>query len=251
MCRRLGELPGVVAVYTGEDIARLSEPAQAGANHGCNHDAGAPVTFVYSLATDKVRYVGDPFAMVVAEDRYIAEDAPRADRRGPSRCSNPSSPTRMRSTRTSRWSSTRFEDNVTLSSDLVQGDPRRRLCQADRVDHGDCCRSTDTSRSPMECRGLVASWDPDSEHLTVHASTQSPHMLRLLMPPQIGVPMEQDSRRWLPTSAVVSASKTPCPREDVAVVVASIDLGPASQVDRRPARTPRVRWPGPGRRWRN
>ena len=30
---------------------------------------------VYALATDKVRYVGDPIALVVAEDRYIAEDA--------------------------------------------------------------------------------------------------------------------------------------------------------------------------------
>ncbi len=29
----------------------------------------------YALATDKVRYVGDPIAMVVAEDRYVAEDA--------------------------------------------------------------------------------------------------------------------------------------------------------------------------------
>ena len=30
---------------------------------------------VHALATDKVRYVGDPIALVVAEDRYIAEDA--------------------------------------------------------------------------------------------------------------------------------------------------------------------------------
>ncbi len=44
---------------------------------------------------------------------------------------------------------------------------------------------------PMECRGLVATWDADREHLTIHSSTQSPHMLRMLLPPQIGVPMEQ------------------------------------------------------------
>ena len=29
----------------------------------------------FALATDKVRYVGDPIAMVVAESRYVAEDA--------------------------------------------------------------------------------------------------------------------------------------------------------------------------------
>ena len=36
---------------------------------------GLKAPAVHALATDKVRYVGDPIALVVAEDRYIAEDA--------------------------------------------------------------------------------------------------------------------------------------------------------------------------------
>ena len=74
-CRRPEGSPGVVAVYTGEDIARLSKPAQAGATTGATMMPGLRSPHFYSLATDKVRYVGDPIAMVVAEDRYVAEDA--------------------------------------------------------------------------------------------------------------------------------------------------------------------------------
>ena len=69
------ELPGVVAVYTGEDIARLTHAAAPGAAIGMHLMPGLHAPAVFALATDKVRYVGDPIALVVADDRYIAEDA--------------------------------------------------------------------------------------------------------------------------------------------------------------------------------
>src|SRR5436305_9753679 len=68
-------LPGVVAVYTGADLGRLTNAAAPGAAIGLNLLPGLKAPAVYALATDKVRYVGDPIALVVAEDRYIAEDA--------------------------------------------------------------------------------------------------------------------------------------------------------------------------------
>ena len=77
---------------------------------------------------------------------------------------------------------------------------------------------------PMECRGLVASWDAANEHLTIHSSTQSPHMLRLLLPPQIGVPMEK-IRVLAADVGGGFGLKNGVSREDVAVVAASIDLG--------------------------
>jgi 2-furoyl-CoA dehydrogenase large subunit len=57
---------GVWAVITGEDVRKLSEPF-----------LGAVKTPVHqwSLAVERVRYVGEPVALVVAESRYIAEDA--------------------------------------------------------------------------------------------------------------------------------------------------------------------------------
>ena len=59
-------LPGVFAVMTGEDVARLTRSMTVGvkANVEC-----------WPIARDRVRYVGEPVALVVAENRYIAEDA--------------------------------------------------------------------------------------------------------------------------------------------------------------------------------
>ena len=57
---------GVWAVITGEDVRNLSEPFLAAVK--------TPVQ-QWSLAVERVRYVGEPVALIVAESRYIAEDA--------------------------------------------------------------------------------------------------------------------------------------------------------------------------------
>ncbi|MFZ0990188.1 MAG: xanthine dehydrogenase family protein molybdopterin-binding subunit, partial [Xanthobacteraceae bacterium] len=57
---------GVWAVITGEDVRKLSDPFLAAVK--------TPVQ-QWTLAVERVRYVGEPVAMVVAESRYIAEDA--------------------------------------------------------------------------------------------------------------------------------------------------------------------------------
>ncbi len=63
------EIPGVVAVITGEDIAKISDPFLVAVK------ADVPQ---WSLAVERVRYVGEPVALVLAETRYIAEDAGEA-----------------------------------------------------------------------------------------------------------------------------------------------------------------------------
>lgn len=59
-------LPGVRTVLTGEDVQRWSQPFVVGVKQPMQH---------WALAVDRVRYVGEPVAVVVADDRYIAEDA--------------------------------------------------------------------------------------------------------------------------------------------------------------------------------
>lgn len=59
-------LPGVRAVLTGDDVQRWSLPFVVGVKQPMQH---------WALAVDRVRHVGEPVAVVVAEDRYIAEDA--------------------------------------------------------------------------------------------------------------------------------------------------------------------------------
>jgi carbon-monoxide dehydrogenase large subunit len=68
---------GVAAIYTFDDLGAYGEPAPLLVPpppipdlifHPCTHRP---------LATAKVRYVGEPLAMIVAENRYVAEDAVR------------------------------------------------------------------------------------------------------------------------------------------------------------------------------
>ena len=58
--------PGVLAVITGRDVERQSSPFSLGVS--------SPVKY-YPTAIDKVRFVGEPVAVVVATSRYAAEDA--------------------------------------------------------------------------------------------------------------------------------------------------------------------------------
>jgi 2-furoyl-CoA dehydrogenase large subunit len=60
------EQPGVVGILTGGDVAAMSRPFPVALD-------GAPP--YYAAAVDVVRYQGEPLAVVVARDRYVAEDA--------------------------------------------------------------------------------------------------------------------------------------------------------------------------------
>ena len=57
---------GVWAVITGDDVRKISDPFLVALK--------TPV-HQWSLAVGRVRYVGEPVALVVAESRYLAEDA--------------------------------------------------------------------------------------------------------------------------------------------------------------------------------
>ena len=63
-------LPGVIGVLTGKDMPGVKTiPMRTGKVPGLERSQQTPII------TTKARYVGDPVAVVVAEDRYIAEDA--------------------------------------------------------------------------------------------------------------------------------------------------------------------------------
>jgi 2-furoyl-CoA dehydrogenase large subunit len=59
-------VPGVVGVLTGQEVARWCRPFAVAAERPGQY---------YPCAIDKVRYVGEPVAVVIATDRYVAEDA--------------------------------------------------------------------------------------------------------------------------------------------------------------------------------
>jgi len=65
-CAEALKMPGVFAVVTGEDMARETDPLIVGFEN--------PIDY-HGMAIDKVRYVGEPVAVLAAVDRYRAEDA--------------------------------------------------------------------------------------------------------------------------------------------------------------------------------
>ncbi len=72
-------MPGVLAVYTGHDlIAAGLEKMGAGINFKQRNGSDMPKPVQAPLAIDKVRYVGDPVAIVIAEARHQAKDAAEA-----------------------------------------------------------------------------------------------------------------------------------------------------------------------------
>jgi len=59
-------VPGVGCVVTGEDARRWTKPFAVAVKTAMQH---------WCLAVDRVRYVGEPVAVVLAHDRHLAEDA--------------------------------------------------------------------------------------------------------------------------------------------------------------------------------
>jgi carbon-monoxide dehydrogenase large subunit len=181
-------LPGVVAVFTGADLDAMTvrgpDPLLAYIGMG----AGGPD---YSLlATDKVRFVGDPVAVVVADSRYLAEDGcelVEVDYEG-------LPPVVSAASALDPGSEPVFAD---LGSNVI-GPPRRAefgdlsgvFAAADRIAefHFDVHRHQNV---PMEGRGMVVSPDAESGRLTVYAATQSVHLTRAGIASCLGIAPEQ------------------------------------------------------------
>lgn len=165
------EMPGVVAVFTGQDIARWTTRARMAPPI----DGLQPME-MDALPIDKVRFQGDPVACVVASDRYLAEDA--AEQVQVAYEPLPAV--------TDMWQA--LEPNAprvddALSSNLVShqkatfGDPEARRREAHRVVESSFSMHRQT-HLPIETRGCVAVWDAGREHLTFHVGNQVPHPYR-------------------------------------------------------------------------
>ena len=163
-------MPGVIAVWTHNDIKHLGPLPVAG------QIPGMQLSEHYPLAGDKVRHVGDPVAAVVATDPYAARDAAMAVQADyeplPATVDleeavKPGAPILHE----------QFTTNVAYVFPLNVGDLDGAFAGADRVVSG---RFYNQRLIPlaMEPRGSVALWEPGPQHLTLWASTQGPHIIR-------------------------------------------------------------------------
>ncbi len=214
-------LPGVVAAFTGAELEEMTVP---GPDALSALMGGAGPTPEFSLlATDKVRFVGDPVAIVVAESRYLAEDGCELveveyDDLPPvakaSVALDPASPPLFAN----------LGDNIVRPHSRSEfGDVSATFAAADRVFdyHIDVHRHQNV---PMEGRGCVASYDADTGVMTVYAATQSVHVSRIAVAMRLG--MEHDKVRVLAGDIGGSFGlKIGASREELAAAAASRALG--------------------------
>ena len=177
--------PGVVAVFTGEEVEALLKPGPVGIQALVGGDYPAYTL----LCTDKVRFVGDPVVLVVAESRYLAEDA----------CElveidyHDLAPVASAEEAIDAESPPIFEDLGTnilsTKGPTIYGDVEGAFARADRVLRLHL-REHRVQNVPMECRGIVANFDPATGRLTVHVACQGVHLVRTTLAARLGLEPE-------------------------------------------------------------
>ncbi len=163
--------PGVTAVLTGADLQRLTHPFL-----GTLAFPGLYGPPYWALATDRVRMVGDPVAVVVADSRAVAEDAcelidvdyePLEPVATMDHALDPARP--------ALWP--KAGGNVMFRETRRSGDVAAAFAAADRIIRRQFSQHRH-SNQPMETRGSVAEIDPVTGDLTLHTANQALHLAR-------------------------------------------------------------------------
>jgi carbon-monoxide dehydrogenase large subunit len=220
--------PGVIRVLTGEDARRDMRPIPEAWN---TREIGAKGIEWYPIIADRVRYVGEVVAAVIAEDRWTASAAlddivvdyeelpvvtdpiaamqPGADLVEPA------------------WG-----DNILVSRDWSAGDVDAAFADAEHSVHGSV-RSNRITGVSIEARGCVASWDSFGRKLTFWESTQNPHPLRTFLAETLNV-AEGSIHVIQPHVGGAFGLKQPPFQEEPVVAYAAILLGrPVKWIEER------------------
>jgi carbon-monoxide dehydrogenase large subunit len=208
-------MPGVIAVYTESDIRTVmpdiypklaGDTGQDAEEIAEEDDASIPVPDVYPLAWDKVRYVGEPVAVVIAETKAQAEDAaslvvidaePLDAVIDPYEATEDGAPLIYEN----------VKNNISVREATVHGDVDAALNSA-------AIRIKANIRSPrcaplaMEGRAIVAQPDAILGGLTFWTSTQAPHWNRNDIAKALGLSPRARSARSHRKSAEASAPRS-------------------------------------------
>jgi carbon-monoxide dehydrogenase large subunit len=183
------ETPGVVAIYTAEDLGDywrpgpLLVPPPPIPNLVFHQRTQVP------LAKGKVRHVGEPIAVVVAESRYLAEDA--AEKVVVMIDPLPAV-VDIEKALSSDAALIHDELDQNLNAHAIQrkGDYETARQQAHKVIKRRFLYDRGTAAA-MENRGIVASWDAKSEQLLMYDTTQAPIAIRNGIAAMLGLSEKQ------------------------------------------------------------
>ena len=185
------EMPGVLCVLTGAEIAERTNPIPEAWDPA---EVGAKSVRWYSLCPDRVRFVGEAVAAVVAEDRFTAHEALASlvvDYEelpvvvDPEEAMKPEAP----------LIEPDWGENLIVTRDFQVGEPDAVFEEAgDRVVRGTvkCNRVTGASLEP---RGVLAAYDPYTgvpHRLGLHPGSASASRLP---GPDASHPGDEDPRR--------------------------------------------------------
>ena len=171
---------GVVAVVTPDDLADAPELVTA------SHRPEAKVGTRPLLPADRVRYVGEPVAVVVASSRYVAEDA--CELVGVEYEPLPALTDAVEALAPGAEAiHEELGDNNFAHIEFEAGDVEKAFGEAERV-FEKRFHFGRTHAAPLEGRGMIASWDEVGGELTVWNSTQMPHLVRTMLASLFGVP---------------------------------------------------------------
>ncbi|MGZ8844352.1 MAG: xanthine dehydrogenase family protein molybdopterin-binding subunit [Pyrinomonadaceae bacterium] len=176
------KMPGVVAVYTGKDIAEKIGPVPCAAAL-----PGLKVPDYRVLATNKALFVGHPIAAVVATDMYTARDAAEVMYPGVMVEELPFVSHPIDGVNTNTLIHEHFEDNIAYKLTSGEGDIDAAMKAADKIVSQEMIHQR-LAPIAMEPRGVLARYFPGEEELTVWSSTQIPHLLRTQLALMIGIP---------------------------------------------------------------
>ncbi len=188
-CTAARALPGVAAVLTGADLQALTTSLVVGVK--------APIE-CWPIAVERVRYVGEPVAVVVAADRYLAEDAMDliAVRYGvrpavvdPMEAMAPDAPVLHAG----------LGGNVASDRSFRYGDPEAAFAAAaHKVSLS--IRYPRNSCTPIETYGVVADYEPGEDAYEVLANFQGPFSIHAVISRALKVPGNRLRLRTPPDS---------------------------------------------------
>jgi carbon-monoxide dehydrogenase large subunit len=168
--------PGVVAVFTGEDMLDLNPLPCAWQAGRVKNNVNTPRV----LAVGEVHFAGDPVALVIAEDRYIARDAcdlieveyePLPVVVDAKKATEPGAPQLHENA----------PNNIVMEWEAGDKAKADAAIAAAEVVVREQIINQRLLPTPMETRGAIARYEPATDEFTLWTTSQAPHVLRLLL----------------------------------------------------------------------